>query len=138
MPLCHPYVAPLSPLCHPCVDPLFCPLSCTQLLGIILSCLFWNLLVEMSESADMVDFRLLKKAGFEYSELDLSGAGWCLCLPRDGGYLPVPASEPDTWAQEPAGSQEALPPAGTQLDELGTEPDECGPQPAVDEVDNQL
>ncbi|XP_023676402.1 tetraspanin-15 isoform X1 [Paramormyrops kingsleyae] len=109
-----------------------------QLLGIILSCLFWNLLVEMSESTDMVDFRLLKKAGFEYSELDLSGAGWCLCLPRDGGYLPVPASEPETWAQESAGSQEALPPAGTQLDELGTEPDECGPQPAVDEVDNQL
>lgn len=65
-----------------------------QLLGIILSCVFWNLLVDMSESADMVDFKL-KKAEVAYSELDLAGAGWCMCLPRDGGYLPVPAAEPD-------------------------------------------
>lgn len=65
-----------------------------QLLGIVLSCIFWNLLVDMSESADMVDFKL-KKAEVEYSELDLAGAGWCMCLPRDGGYLPVPAAEPD-------------------------------------------
>lgn len=64
-----------------------------QLLGIILSCIFWNLLVDMSESADMVDFKL-KKAEFKYSDLDLSGAGWCMCLPRDEGYLPVPDSEP--------------------------------------------
>lgn len=66
-----------------------------QLLGIILSCVFWNLLVDMSESPDMVDFKVLKRAGFEYGELDLAGAGWCLCLPRDGGYLPIPASEPE-------------------------------------------
>ncbi|XP_056145443.1 tetraspanin-15 isoform X2 [Lampris incognitus] len=65
------------------------------LLGIILSCVFWNLLVDMSQSTDMVDFKNMKKAGFEYSELDLAGAGWCMCLPRDGGYLPVPASEPE-------------------------------------------
>lgn len=65
-----------------------------QLLGIILSCVFWNLLVDLSESPDMVDFKL-KKAEINYSELDLAGAGWCLCLPRDGGYLPVPASESD-------------------------------------------
>lgn len=67
---------------------------CCQLLGIILSCVFWNLLVDMSESPDMVDFKL-KKAEINYSELDLAGAGWCMCLPRDGGYLPVPASESD-------------------------------------------
>lgn len=65
-----------------------------QLLGIVLSCVFWNLLVEMSESADMVDFKL-KKSEFQYSELDLAGAGWCLCLPRDGGYLPLPVAEPE-------------------------------------------
>ncbi|KAL0193528.1 hypothetical protein M9458_011824, partial [Cirrhinus mrigala] len=64
-------------------------------------CIFWNLLVEMSESVDMVDFKFLKRAGFEYSELDLSGAGWCMCLPRDEGYLPVPVAEPDTWAPDP-------------------------------------
>lgn len=55
----------------------------------------------MSESVDMVDFKLLKHAGFNYSELDLAGAGWCMCLPRDGGYLPVPVAEPDTWAPDP-------------------------------------
>ncbi|XP_074493149.1 tetraspanin-15 isoform X3 [Sebastes fasciatus] len=73
---------------------LCCAIGLPQLLGIILSCVFWNLLVDMSESADMVDFKL-KKAEVEYSELDLAGAGWCMCLPRDGGYLPVPAAEPD-------------------------------------------
>ncbi|XP_042176641.1 tetraspanin-15 isoform X4 [Oncorhynchus tshawytscha] len=65
-----------------------------QLMGIVLSCMFWNLLVEMNESMDMVDFKILKRAGFEYSELDLAGAGCCLCLPRDGGYLPLPALDP--------------------------------------------
>lgn len=75
--------------------------------GILLSCAFWNLLVEMSESEDMVDFKILKRAGYKYGELDLAGAGWCMCLPRDGGYLPVPDSEPelehepDTWAAAP-------------------------------------
>ncbi|XP_056457787.1 tetraspanin-15 isoform X1 [Gadus chalcogrammus] len=73
---------------------LCCAIGLPQLLGIMLSCAFWNLLVDMSESTDMVDFRLLKKS-FQYSELDLAGAGWCMCLPRDGGYLPVPASEPE-------------------------------------------
>uniref|UniRef100_A0A8C7Z0W2 Tetraspanin-15 n=1 Tax=Oryzias sinensis TaxID=183150 RepID=A0A8C7Z0W2_9TELE len=73
---------------------LCCAIGLPQLLGIILSCVFWNLLVDMSKSADMVDFKI-KKSEFSYSELDLAGAGWCLCLPRDGGYLPVPASEPE-------------------------------------------
>ncbi|XP_062873771.1 tetraspanin-15 [Trichomycterus rosablanca] len=72
-----------------------CALGLPQLLGILLSCVFWNLLVEMSESMDMVDFKMLKHAGFKYTELDLAGAGWCMCLPRDGGYLPIPASEPE-------------------------------------------
>ncbi|XP_061841987.1 tetraspanin-15 isoform X2 [Nerophis lumbriciformis] len=65
-----------------------------QLLGIVLTCLFWNLLVEMSQSVDMVDFKL-KKLEFKYNELDLAGAGCCMCLPRDGGYLPIPVAEPD-------------------------------------------
>jgi len=54
----------------------------------------------MSESEDMVDFKILKR-GFQYSDLDLSGAGWCMCLPRDEGYLPVPVAEPDTWTPDP-------------------------------------
>eukprot|EP00066_Takifugu_rubripes_P024360 XP_011613626.1 PREDICTED: tetraspanin-15-like isoform X2 [Takifugu rubripes] len=73
---------------------LCCAIGLPQLLGIILTCIFWNLLVDMSQSPDMVDFKL-KKAEINYSELDLAGAGWCMCLPRDGGYLPVPASESD-------------------------------------------
>ncbi|XP_035641947.1 tetraspanin-15 isoform X1 [Oncorhynchus keta] len=73
---------------------LCCALGLPQLMGIVLSCMFWNLLVEMNESMDMVDFKILKRAGFEYSELDLAGAGCCLCLPRDGGYLPLPALDP--------------------------------------------
>lgn len=55
----------------------------------------------MSESVDMVDFNILKRAGFNYRNLDLTGAGWCMCLPRDGGYLPLPVAEPDTWAPDP-------------------------------------
>lgn len=73
---------------------LCCAIGLPQLLGIILSCVFWNLLVDMSQSADMVDFKK-KKSEFDYSELDLAGAGWCMCLPRDEGYLPVPATEPE-------------------------------------------
>ncbi|XP_061907506.1 tetraspanin-15 [Entelurus aequoreus] len=73
---------------------LCCAIGLPQLLGIVLTCLFWNLLVEMSQSVDMVDFKL-KKLEFKYSELDLAGAGCCMCLPRDGGYLPIPVAEPD-------------------------------------------
>lgn len=76
---------------------LCCAVGVPQLLGIVLTCVFWNILVEMSESMDMVDFKFLKKAGFDYSELDLTGAGCCMCLPREGGYLAVPVSEPDPW-----------------------------------------
>ncbi|KAJ8286160.1 hypothetical protein GJAV_G00035200 [Gymnothorax javanicus] len=111
-----------------------CAVGLPQLLGIILSCVFWNMLVEMSQSTDMVDFKLLKRAGFEYGELDLTGAGWCLCLPRDGGYLPVPAAEPHPWTpelprpdrrpvrrQQPlyrAGSQQLGPGRGIGIDEV--------------------
>ncbi|KAF7687662.1 tetraspanin-15 isoform X1 [Silurus meridionalis] len=84
-----------------------CAMWLPQFLGILLSCVFWNLLVEMSESTDMVDFKIIKKAGFEYNELDLSGAGWCMCLPRVGGYLPIPYTEED---QEKEPEAEALTP----------------------------
>ncbi|KAL4636022.1 tetraspanin-15-like isoform X1 [Arapaima gigas] len=109
-----------------------------QLLGIILSCLFWNLLVEMSESLDMVDFKMLKKAGFEYSELDLSGAGCCLCLPREGGYLPIPSSEPEPCAPDPI---EAAPKRAEWQQPLScfeSDPIKSGTQPGEDELDNQI
>ncbi|XP_028654503.2 tetraspanin-15 [Erpetoichthys calabaricus] len=77
---------------------LCCAVVLPQLFGIIMSCLFWSKLKEMSESTDAVDFRIRGLGEYNFSELDLSGAGWCLCLPRDGGYLPVPEAEP--WDQK--------------------------------------
>ncbi|XP_012671315.1 tetraspanin-15 isoform X1 [Clupea harengus] len=118
---------------------LSCAVGLPQLLGILLSLVFWNLLVEMSESEDMVDFKFLKRAGYKYSELDLSDAGCCMCLPRDGGYLPVPDSEPDTWAPDPT-------PLRLDLDRVLVQdplsysipgPHQSGPLIGVDEVDNR-
>ncbi|MGH0160270.1 UNVERIFIED_CONTAM: hypothetical protein FKN15_058958 [Acipenser sinensis] len=86
---------------------LCCALFLPQLFGIILTCLFWTKLKELSlYRTDQVDFKALRQAGFQYSELDLSGAGWCLCLPREGGYLPVPESELDLWSPEPENPDE--------------------------------
>ncbi|OCT89906.1 tetraspanin-15 [Xenopus laevis] len=58
-----------------------------QGLGIGLSYLFWQKLKEILSRYDDVDFRCLKH--YSFNDLDLSGAGWCLCLPREDGYLPV-------------------------------------------------
>uniref|UniRef100_A0A673ZL80 Zgc:110329 n=1 Tax=Salmo trutta TaxID=8032 RepID=A0A673ZL80_SALTR len=100
---------------------LCCAIGLPQLMGIVLSCMFWNLLVEMNESMDMVDFKILKRAGFEYSELDLAGAGCRLCLPRDGGYLPLPALDPilsDPDLKPLAQSLQDLKLSGLRLDEV--------------------
>ncbi|XP_072916221.1 tetraspanin-15-like isoform X1 [Hemitrygon akajei] len=51
-----------------------------QMLGILLSCLY---LVKLSQYPDEVDgFRVR----IPYELLDLSGAGWCMCLPKAEGY----------------------------------------------------
>ncbi|KTG43034.1 hypothetical protein cypCar_00023045 [Cyprinus carpio] len=108
-----------------------------QLLGILLSCVFWNLLVEMSESEDMVDFKILKHVSFQYSELDLAGAGCCMCLPRDGGYLPVPVAEPDTWAPDPIpfDLEQEQPKIAFTLPQLESQGAQSGM--GMDEVDNR-
>lgn len=93
--------------------------------------------MEMSESGDMVDFKFLKKAGYKYSELDLAGAGWCMCLPRDGGYLPVPDSEPDTWAPEPISVDVDQVQVQDPLAYSVPEPQQSGPLIGMDEVDNR-
>lgn len=85
----------------------------------------------MSESSDTVDFKILKRSGFRYSELDLSGAGWCMCLPRDGGYLPVPASEPET-NPSPEPSVHDPEPGQTWAEVTPGQPEQDG----TDEVDN--
>ncbi|KAL6465998.1 hypothetical protein MHYP_G00261310 [Metynnis hypsauchen] len=113
-----------------------CAVGLPQLLGIMLSCIFWNLLVEMSVSSDMVDFKILKKAGFKYSELDLSGAGCCMCLPREGGYLPIPVTEPEQDIQdsEPLDLEQAQSKLSlTQFEQPGQDPDM-----GMDVVDNRL
>ncbi|KAG8574792.1 hypothetical protein GDO81_009337 [Engystomops pustulosus] len=60
-----------------------------QALGIGLSYTFWTKLKDICSVYDETDFRLLKIKDFNFKELDLTGAGCCLCLPREGGYLPV-------------------------------------------------
>ncbi|KAM4749068.1 tetraspanin-15-like [Rhinophrynus dorsalis] len=60
-----------------------------QILGICLSFVFWRKLNYLCNSYDMVDFKALKLKDFNYKELDLSGAGCCLCLPREEGYIPL-------------------------------------------------
>ncbi|XP_062913142.1 tetraspanin-15-like isoform X3 [Mobula hypostoma] len=51
-----------------------------QMLGIFLSCLY---LIKLSQYKDEVDgFRVR----IPFEQLDLRGAGWCLCLPKAKGY----------------------------------------------------
>ncbi|XP_048098483.1 tetraspanin-15 [Alosa alosa] len=116
---------------------LCCAVGLPQLLGILLTCVFWNILVEMSESEDMVDFKILKRAGYKYSELDLGGAGWCMCLPRDGGYLPVPDSEPDTWAPDLTFADLDQVQVQDPLTYSIPEPQQSGSLIGMDEVDNR-
>nr|DBA32044.1 TPA: hypothetical protein GDO54_007794 [Pyxicephalus adspersus] len=66
-----------------------------QALGIGLSYLFWMKLKDLCYSFDEVDFRSLKMKNFNFKELDLSGAGCCLCLPREEGYIPIFADRDD-------------------------------------------
>ncbi|XP_069798767.1 tetraspanin-15-like isoform X2 [Dendropsophus ebraccatus] len=66
-----------------------------QALGIGLSYLFWTKLKDICSAYDEVDFRFLKLKEFNFKELDLSGAGCCLCLPREEGYLPVNTDSDD-------------------------------------------
>lgn len=96
--------------------------------------------MEMSESVDMVDFKILKKVGYNYNELDLSGAGWCMCLPRVGGYLPIPSGDPEP---EPEAEAEALSPdpdpetfeqTQGEISLNQSKQDQLG----MDEVDNQM
>lgn len=57
--------------------------------------LYWQKLNEIYSQLDTVDFRMLEVRDFSFGALDLSGAGWCWCLPKEGGYIPVNAMEED-------------------------------------------
>ncbi|XP_030057662.1 tetraspanin-15 isoform X1 [Microcaecilia unicolor] len=79
---------------------LFALLS-PQVIGLFLSWFYWKKLDDILSQYDTVDFRLLRIQDFHFKELDLSGAGWCLCFPREGGYIPVNVDEDGDTEQEP-------------------------------------
>ncbi|XP_053320558.1 tetraspanin-15-like [Spea bombifrons] len=60
-----------------------------QALGIGLAYVFWRKLKHICRAFDTVDFRSLTPKDFKFNELDLTGAGCCLCLPREEGYIPI-------------------------------------------------
>ncbi|XP_078095503.1 tetraspanin-15 [Mustelus asterias] len=73
-----------------------------QVIGIVLSCLYLNTLSQHRDEMD--GFR----ASIPYELLDLSGAGWCLCLPREEGYQPVERTVSDTDIPEAAYSDQGI------------------------------
>ncbi|NWV34401.1 TSN15 protein, partial [Grantiella picta] len=68
---------------------IVCSLLLPQVLGLAMAWLYWQQLNEMHSRLDSVDFRALQPPELGWAALDLSGAGWCWCLPREGGYIPV-------------------------------------------------
>ncbi|XP_062817161.1 tetraspanin-15 isoform X2 [Anolis carolinensis] len=79
---------------------IVCSLLLPQVLGLVMAWLYWQELDEMHESLDMVDFKRLDLSSFDLEALDLTGAGWCWCLPREGGYLPVRDTEEEEEEEE--------------------------------------
>ncbi|XP_054145138.1 tetraspanin-15-like [Melozone crissalis] len=61
---------------------IVCSLLLPQVLGLAMAWLHWQQLNELRSRWDSVDSR----PGPGAAPLDLSGAGCCWCLPRDGGY----------------------------------------------------
>nr|XP_006006735.1 PREDICTED: tetraspanin-15-like [Latimeria chalumnae] len=80
-----------------------------QVFGIAMSWQYWMLLKAI-RGEDTVDFRILGLP-VDFKQLDLSGAGWCLCLPREGGYLPVGSDDNNEEETEEAGPVMGPPPS---------------------------
>ncbi|NWX93124.1 TSN15 protein, partial [Nothoprocta pentlandii] len=72
---------------------LACALLLPQVLGLVLAWLYWQKLNEIFSRRDTVDFKRLELRDLSVAALDLTGAGWCWCLPREGGYVPVGTEE---------------------------------------------
>ncbi|KFV65274.1 Tetraspanin-15, partial [Dryobates pubescens] len=72
---------------------IVCSLLLPQVVGLLMAWLYWQKLDEIYSQLDSVDFRILEMRDFSFGALDLSGAGWCWCLPKEGGYIPVNAEE---------------------------------------------
>ncbi|XP_009896111.2 tetraspanin-15 [Dryobates pubescens] len=79
---------------------IVCSLLLPQVVGLLMAWLYWQKLDEIYSQLDSVDFRILEMRDFSFGALDLSGAGWCWCLPKEGGYIPVNAEEEEEEEEE--------------------------------------
>ncbi|NXP51110.1 TSN15 protein, partial [Heliornis fulica] len=72
---------------------IVCSLLLPQVIGLVMAWMYWQKLDEIYSKLDTVDFRILEMRDFSFGAVDLSGAGWCWCLPKEGGYIPVNAED---------------------------------------------
>uniref|UniRef100_A0A669Q1C0 Tetraspanin-15 n=1 Tax=Phasianus colchicus TaxID=9054 RepID=A0A669Q1C0_PHACC len=82
---------------------IVCSLLLPQVVGLVMAWLYWQKLNEIYSQLDTVDFRMLEVRDFSFGALDLSGAGWCWCLPKEGGYIPVNPMEEEEEEEEEEG-----------------------------------
>ncbi|XP_068777063.1 tetraspanin-15-like isoform X6 [Struthio camelus] len=89
--------------------PLACgvPYTCCvrKVIGLVMARLYWQKLDDIYSELDTVDFKGLELRDFSLELLDLTGAGWCWCLPKEGGYVPVGAAGEEDEEEEGAGCQ---------------------------------
>ncbi|NWU72196.1 TSN15 protein, partial [Pterocles burchelli] len=79
---------------------IVCSLLLPQVMGLVMAWLYWQKLNEIYSKLDTVDFKILARRDFSVGAVDLSGAGWCWCLPKEGGYIPVNAAEEEDEEEE--------------------------------------
>ncbi|XP_034617627.1 tetraspanin-15-like isoform X2 [Trachemys scripta elegans] len=72
---------------------IVCSLLLPQVLGLVMAWLYWRKLDDIYCRLDTVDFKALEVIDFK--AVDFTGAGWCLCFPREGGYIPVNVTDDD-------------------------------------------
>ncbi|XP_061204236.1 tetraspanin-15-like isoform X2 [Neopsephotus bourkii] len=79
---------------------IVCSLLLPQVIGLVMAWLYWQKLNEIYSKLDTVDFKILEMRDFSFGAVDLSGAGWCWCLPKEGGYIPINAEDEDEEEEE--------------------------------------
>nr|XP_009683508.1 PREDICTED: tetraspanin-15-like [Struthio camelus australis] len=76
-----------------------------RVIGLVMARLYWQKLDDIYSELETVDFKGLELRDFSLELLDLTGAGWCWCLPKEGGYVPVGAAGEEDEEEEGAGCQ---------------------------------
>ncbi|XP_040394418.1 tetraspanin-15-like isoform X2 [Cygnus olor] len=79
---------------------IVCSMLLPQVVGLVMAWLYWQKLNEMYSKLDSVDFKMLEIRDFSFGAVDLSGAGWCWCLPKEGGYIPINVMEEEDKEEE--------------------------------------